>query len=266
MTDILKCFSEPSVGGAIAFGVGLLWGSFFNVCILRLPFDQSIVFEGSRCPHCLTPLHWYQNIPIISFLWLRGKCGHCAAPISIQYPIIELLTGCLFLIMFLQYGPSLRFILYTTFASALLVTTVIDLYHQIIPDEISLSGIVTGFCVSLIINDISWIESVTGILLGGGSFFLIATLYEKISGREGLGGGDVKLLAMIGAWLGYKSIIPVIIISSTVGSLVGIVIMLSQRKDLKTAIPFGPFLALGAMAYLFWSQQILSLLFPFASR
>jgi len=242
--------------------LGLIWGSFFNVCIVRLPKDESIVFLRSKCPHCSSLIPWYLNIPLFSYLWLHGRCAYCKARISIQYPLVELGTALLYLALYWQLGLGVRFFVYAIFASLLLVISVIDLYHQIIPDELSLSGLVLGFVASLFLEDVGWKSSLLGIVVGGGSFFAIAYLYEKLTQREGLGGGDVKLLAMIGAWLGLRSIFPVVILSSAIGSIVGLTVMAIQRKDFKTAIPFGPFLAIGALIYFFWAEPIYSFLFP----
>lgn len=252
----------PWLALAFVFGFGLLWGSFFNVCILRLPVGESVVRHGSRCPKCAKQIRWYQNIPLLSYFALRGKCANCKLPISWQYPVIELVTGILFLAAALHFGLTRQFVGYTVLLSALLVVSVIDLHHRIIPDEISLPGILLGFAASFWLGEISWVESLVGILVGGGSFFAIAYGYEKIAGREGLGGGDVKLLAMIGAWLGYKNVFIVILLSSLLGSLVGIAVMLIQRRDMKTAIPFGPFLSVSAAFCIFAGHLLTDLLFP----
>ncbi|NBV49825.1 prepilin peptidase [bacterium] len=241
---------------------GLLWGSFFNVCIFRLPEEKSIVWNRSHCRSCSTPLKWFHNIPILSFILLRGKCAFCGHRISIQYPLIEAVTAALFAGTWLHYGWSLAWIFYTYFVSSLLVITVIDLRHMIIPDELSLTGILIGVLASFFVQHITWWESLLGAALGGGIFMAIAMGYEKFARQEGLGGGDIKLLAMIGAWLGYQSILVVIVISSALGSVVGLSLMLLRKKTLKTAIPFGPFLALGAIVYLFWGEWIGRFLLP----
>ena len=162
----------------------------------------------------------------------------------------------------LLYGWSLAWIFYTYFVSSLLVITVIDLRHMIIPDELSLTGILIGVLASFFVQHITWWESLLGAALGGGIFMAIAMGYEKFARQEGLGGGDIKLLAMIGAWLGYQSILVVIVISSALGSIVGLSLMLLKKKTLKTAIPFGPFLAVGAIVYLFWGEWIGRFLLP----
>ncbi|MHB1398631.1 MAG: prepilin peptidase [Trichloromonadaceae bacterium] len=241
-----------------SFILGLLIGSFLNVCIYRIPAGLSIVSPPSRCSHCETAIRWYQNIPIFSYLVLGGKCGSCRVGISWRYPIVEALTGALFVLVFFYFQFSAATLVYWVFVAALIVITFIDLDHQIIPDVISLPGIVIGFLCSFAIPWLSWSDSLLGILLGGGSLYLVAFLYEFLTKKEGMGGGDIKLLAMLGAFLGWKAILPIIFISSLIGSLVGIPLMLVKKTDSKLAIPFGPFLALGALIYLFWGPQLIA--------
>ena len=237
---------------------GAIVGSFLNVCIVRLPKEESIVTPGSHCPRCNNPIKFYDNIPMISYLVLRGKCRHCNESISIQYPLIEGITALSSFLLFDKFGATLSYLFYFSFVSALIIITVIDLYHQIIPDVISIPGIGVGLLGSLIIPYISVFNSLIGILVGGGSLFLVATLYQWLFKREGMGGGDVKLLAMIGAFLGWKSVILTILLSSFIGSIVGIAIMLLKGKDFKYAIPFGPFLSLAAVISLFYGETLIS--------
>jgi len=238
--------------------LGAIVGSFLNVCISRLPKEESIVRPGSHCPKCKTPIRFYDNIPLLSYLLLKGKCRHCKAPISIQYPIVEAITALSSFFLFITFGVSLSFFYYFSFVAALIAITVIDLYHQIIPDVISLPGIVIGLLGSLVIPQITFWSSLIGVLSGGGSLFLVATVYQWLFKREGMGGGDVKLLAMIGAFLGWKAVILTIFLSSFIGSIIGITVMLIKGKDFKYAIPFGPFLALGAVISLFWGENLIS--------
>src|SRR4030065_1152172 len=237
---------------------GAMIGSFLNVCICRLPKEESIVKPGSHCPRCKTPIRFYDNIPLMSYLLLRGKCRYCQASISIQYPIIEAITALSSFFLFITFGVSLSFIYYFSFVAALIAITVIDLYHQIIPDVISLPGIVIGLLGSLVIPQITFWSSLIGVISGGGSLFLVATVYQWLFKREGMGGGDVKLLAMIGAFLGWKAVILTILLSSLIGSITGIIIMVVKGKDFKYAIPFGPFLSLGAMISLFYGESIIN--------
>lgn len=240
---------------ALLFGMTV--GSFLNVCICRMPKDESVVSPPSHCPQCNYRIRWYDNIPVISYLLLRGRCRGCGVRISLQYPLVELLNGLLTLALFLRFGPTLAFAVLFVFCSALVVITFIDLEHQIIPDEISLPGIVIGFICSFFLNGHSWVNSLLGILLGGGSLLFVAYGYQWLTGKDGMGGGDIKLLAMMGAFLGWKAVPFIIFASSLVGSVVGVTIMLLQKKDSKLAIPFGPYLAFGAVLYIFYGRQII---------
>jgi len=165
---------------------GALVGSFLNVCIFRLPKEESIVWPGSHCPHCKNPIEFYDNIPLISYILLKGRCRHCHRPISFQYPLVEGITALGSLILFMKFGSSLSYLIYFSFVAALIVITVIDLHHQIIPDVISLPGVVVGLLASLIIPQITFLNSLIGILLGGGSLFLVATVYQWLFKREGM--------------------------------------------------------------------------------
>jgi leader peptidase (prepilin peptidase)/N-methyltransferase len=240
----------------IVFG-GMI-GSFLNVCIFRLPKEESIIWPGSHCPHCKNPIKFYDNIPLISYFVLRGKCRTCQESISLQYPVVEGITAFSSLLLFMKFGLSWSFLIYFALVAGLIVITVIDLYHQIIPDVISLPGIAMGLLLSLINPYITFSNSLIGVLIGGGSLFAVATLYQWLFKREGMGGGDVKLLAMIGAFLGWKAVILTIFLSSLIGSMVGIIVMVLKGRDFKYAIPFGPFLSLGAVISLFYGQEIVN--------
>jgi len=237
---------------------GAMIGSFLNVCIMRLPKGESIVFPGSHCPYCQKPIQFYDNIPLVSYLVLKAKCRYCKTPISIQYPLVEGMTALSSFLIFAKFGPSLNFLFYFVFISALIVIAVIDLYHQIIPDVVSLPGIGVGIIGGLILPNITFLNSLIGLLVGGGSLFLVATLYQWLFKREGMGGGDIKLLAMIGAFLGWKAVIMTILMGSFIGSLSGIILMMFKGKDFKYAIPFGPFLSLGAVISLFFGEQLIN--------
>ncbi len=237
--------------------LGALIGSFLNVCILRLPKEESIITPGSHCPHCKNPIKFYDNVPLISYVLLRGRCRYCKRPISFQYPLIEGFTALSSFLLMTKFGPSLSYLFYFSFVAALIVITVIDLYHQIIPDVISIPGIGVGVLASLIIPQITLLNSLSGILLGGGSLFLVATVYEWLFKREGMGGGDVKLLAMTGGFLGWKAVILTVLLGSLFGSITGMIVMILKRKDFKYAIPFGPFLSLGAVISLFYGENLI---------
>ncbi len=243
------------------FALGAIIGSFLNVCIARLPDGRSIVRPPSHCPQCQTFLGWYDNIPILSYLILAGRCRSCRTRISAVYPAVEILTGALAVALFLRLGPTLAFAGYFAFAASLIVITFIDLDHQIIPDVISLPGIVVGLAFSLVSPLVTPVDALLGVLAGGGTLLAVAWLYQTLRGQEGMGGGDIKLLAMIGAFLGWRSIFVTLFVGSVIGSLVGVVLMLYQRADTKLAIPFGPFLACGALVYLFFGDRILAFYF-----
>jgi leader peptidase (prepilin peptidase)/N-methyltransferase len=236
---------------------GAIVGSFLNVCIVRLPKEESIIVPGSHCPHCNSPIKFYDNIPLISYFLLRGKCRKCKSKISVQYPLVEGITAISSFSIFLRYGVSLSYLFYFFFVAALIVITVIDLFHQIIPDVISIPGIGVGLLSALILPHIKFLNSIFGMLLGGGSLFVVAMVYQWLFKREGMGGGDVKLLAMIGAFLGWEAVIITIISSSLIGSITGIIMIVFKGKNFKYAIPFGPFLSLGAVITLFYKSEIL---------
>ena len=240
-----------------AFFLGAIIGSFLNVCIYRLPKKASIVTPGSHCPHCGKKIRFYDNIPIVSYLILMGKCRHCKGPISLRYPVVEGLFGLLTLALFLRHGPTVPFILLLVFTAALIIITFIDLDYQIIPDSLSIPGIFVGIAASFFIPLLSWPESVIGVLVGGGFLLLVAAGYKWITGREGMGGGDVKLLAMLGAWLGWKAIPFILFSSSLIGVFIGGGISLLQKTGLKSKIPFGPFLALSAIIYIFFGPELI---------
>lgn len=239
-----------------AFCLGAIIGSFLNVCIYRIPAGESIVSPASCCPNCQASIRWYQNVPIFSYLVLGGKCASCRMSISIRYPLVEALTGGLFALIFWRFGFLWATPVYWVFVAALVVITFIDLDHQIIPDVISLPGIPVGFLCSFAIPWISWTDSLLGVLIGGGSLYLVAAGYVLLTKKEGMGGGDIKLLAMLGAYLGWKAVLPIIFIASLVGSLVGVPLMLLKGADSRLAIPFGPFLAFAALICLLWGPQL----------
>ncbi|OGR06090.1 MAG: peptidase A24 [Deltaproteobacteria bacterium RIFOXYD12_FULL_50_9] len=244
----------------IATILGALVGSFLNVVILRLPEPgSSIVFPGSHCPACKAPIRWFDNIPVLSFLILGAKCRSCRQLISWQYPLVEIAMALLSFALYRKFLFTPLFLGYFLFCAALLAIIFIDFRLQIIPDRITLPGIVLGFGFSFINPQVTWSASGLGLLCGGGVLYLIAGGYYFITKREGMGFGDIKLLAMIGAFLGWQSLLFVIFFSSLLGTLVGIPAMIRQKKGGRTVIPYGPFLSLAAMAYLFFSETIVRL-------
>lgn len=225
---------------------GLIAGSFLNVCIHRLPRRESVVFPPSQCTACGRRLSWYENLPLVSWVVLRGRCRTCRAGVSVMYPAVEATTAALFAGALLVYGLTPLMVVRVLFGCALIVLFAIDLRHRILPNVITLPGIAIGFVTSLFLPP-GWTASLVGIVLGGGIPFAIAELYYRLRGVEGLGMGDVKMLAMIGAFLGWAPMLLSLIIASITGSLVGIALIVSRRGGMQAALPFGTFLALGAM-------------------
>ncbi len=232
---------------AFAAAFGGVIGSFLNVCIYRLPLQQSIVWPGSACPHCRRPLAWYENIPVVSFAVLAGKCRTCRAPIGIRYPIVEAITAAMFAAAWWYYGPGPLVAARLLFGCALIVLFAIDLEHHLLPNAITLPGIVVGFAFSLI-TEPGWVSSLLGILFGGGLLYAMAEAYYRIRHEEGLGMGDVKMLAMVGAFLGWKLTVMTLMLASVSGSIIGLGLIVAKRGSMKYALPFGTFLALGAAA------------------
>jgi leader peptidase (prepilin peptidase)/N-methyltransferase len=243
---------------AIGCLFGAIIGSFLNVVIARLPQGASLISPGSSCPACGAAIRWYDNVPILSYLWLRARCRACRAPISFRYPVVEGLTCALYGTAVYRFGLTLDLAAALVMVSALIAITYIDLDHRIIPNEISLPGIPIGFAFGAFRDSVGPVDSAAGILLGGGALFLVAYAYEKIRGREGMGMGDVKLLAMVGAFLGWKGVLVTVLLASLIGSMVGLGVMIRSRGTLQLAIPFGPFLAVGAMAYLYCGEEMLA--------
>ncbi len=246
-----------SLWQVLMFGFGCCLGSFFNVVIYRLPHGKSIVSPGSHCPQCQKAIAAYDNIPLLSYVLLRGRCRHCGVHIPWRYPLVELLAGVMFVLLFRRYGWQVQFFVELFFACCLFVIFFIDLDTYLIPDVISLPGILVGFATSFVSPRLGWFDSLAGILLGGGLFYAIAIGYQWFRGQEGLGGGDIKLLAMIGAFMGWSGVVFTILLSSVTGAVVGLIAMQRSQKGLSTMLPFGPFLVLGAICYLFWGETFL---------
>ena len=226
---------------------GLAVGSFLNVCIYRLPRRESLNWPGSHCTACSRALAWYENLPLVSWLALRGRCRTCRAAISPMYPAVEAITGAVFVAGYFIYGWTPLLAVRLMFAAAMIVLFAIDLRHHILPNAITLPGIVIGFVLSFVLPP-GWLASLIGLIAGGGILFAIGETYYRVRGIEGLGMGDVKMLAMIGAFLGWKLMLVTLVLASFAGSLVGIGVMLAGRGGMTFALPFGTFLAVGALA------------------
>jgi leader peptidase (prepilin peptidase)/N-methyltransferase len=235
---------------------GLCVGSFLNVVIHRLPLGESVVTPRSRCPGCRKPIPWYRNIPLISFLLLRGRCGECAARISWRYPLVELLTAALFTVAAAIEPRWFLWPFHFYFLAALVACTFIDLDHWILPDKITLPGIAVGIVGSFFLPTAAFLWSLAGVLIGGGILYLVAWTYERATGKDGLGGGDIKFLAMVGAFLGAQGALVTLVLASMIGSLIGIFLIAFRGKRGSTAIPFGPFLALGSLSAFFFGQPL----------
>jgi leader peptidase (prepilin peptidase) / N-methyltransferase len=245
--------------------VGLALGSFLNVLITRLPQGESVGAGRSRCPQCRQPIAWYDNIPLLSYVRLRGRCRSCGAAIPWRYPLVELAGGLMALALWHTFPDRLLLLAYGPFCLALVALTAIDLERRLLPDAITIPGTILGLLLSLVLPQLSFPEAAAGALVGAALFYGIGRLYEKWAGRRGLGGGDVKMMAMIGAFLGLGALPLVIMVSAGLGTLTGLIRVLVQgpgpQGQWRTiSLPYGPFLAAGACCYLFWGERLLDLL------
>lgn len=246
---------------------GLVAGSFLNVCIYRLPRQKSIVMPSSFCPHCEKPIKWFDNIPVISFLILGGRCRNCRKNISWQYPLVEILTAALFCLNFFFFGLSFSFFIWCLFAAALLVISFVDLYFQLIPDIISVAGIFAGLLFSFF-NPLflpsdkigMLLNSFLGALYGGASIYLLGIIGAFFFKKESMGFGDVKLMAMLGAFLGWKLALLCFFIAPVLGSAWGLILKIKYKEEI---MPYGPFLSLAGLICLYWGKEILGLFFMY---
>ena len=237
---------------------GLLIGSFLNVVIARVPDRRSIWRPGSACPQCGAAIAWHDNIPVLSFVMLRGRCRACSGAIPWRYPVVEATTAALFAAAVLVFGPTLQAAVAAAFLAALLVIAVIDLQHQIIPDVISLPGILAGFLANLSTGRVSWTDSLIGIVVGGGVFLAIAVLGAWMAGQDAMGGGDIKLAAMLGALLGWKVLLLSLFLAAVAGGVLAAVLMGSGLRGRKDPLPFGPFLAAGGAVGLLAGERMVA--------
>lgn len=237
--------------------LGLCVGSFLNVCIYRLPRGQSILSPPSRCPQCGRTLRWFDNIPVFSWIALRGRCGRCGARISMQYPIVEIVTALVWLLIAWLTPPGWLLASRLVLGTALIVLFMIDLEHQLLPNVITLPGIVVGLAFSFVAPP-GPVDSLIGIVVGGGILYAIAAGYYFLRKEEGMGMGDVKMLAMVGAWLGLKMVLVTFVLSSMLGGLIGVVLIGSRRADMATKVPFGTMLAVGALVASLYGDSLLA--------
>lgn len=250
----------------LVFIFGAIVGSFLNVCIYRLPKGESIVKPGSHCPKCGKPVSWYDNVPILSYLILKGRCRSCRSAINPGYIIVEVVTAALAVALFSVFGPSHKFAAYSIMSAGLIVATFADLETREIPDEVSLGGLAAGLIFASVfpgsVDAVSWykgfIASALGALAGGGSIYLMGFFGEMVFKKEAMGGGDVKLMAMIGAFLGWQLALVTFFIAPVFGSVAGIIL---KAKDGRDIIPYGPYLSLAALASVFWGKTLLQALF-----
>ena len=239
--------------------LGLSIGSFLNVVIYRVPRENFTASKRSVCPHCQNRLKWYHNVPLLSYLFLRGRCGFCGKKISLRYPLVEAVNTLLYLYFFWQLGLSLNFVIFAFLSSVLLAIFFIDLDFQIIPDVITLPGIVIGLGVSFAPGGIGIVSALIGFLVGGGALYLIALLGDWLFKKDSMGGGDIKMAAMLGAFLGWQKVLLVFLSSAFIGLFVSVGIMFFSEKLRKNrVVPFGPFLALAAMLAILYGDQIIN--------
>jgi leader peptidase (prepilin peptidase)/N-methyltransferase len=277
--DAFADFLSTPLAVAFATVLGAIWGSFFNVVIARLPRGESVVRPPSRCLSCGAQIRAADNIPVLSYLWLRGRCRRCGARISLRYPLVEILTAAVAAAIFWKFAGSDageiaavrlgRFVVYFAFAGALIVLSFIDLDTKRLPDVITIPGTIILYFAAFAAHDVSWKERAIGCVAGYLFVRLVADFYFYVLKREGMGLGDGKLLAMVGAVFGWKALPVVLFGGSVIGTVVSIPILLatrSRRADglslRQVQVPFGPFLALGALVYMFWGDKLLGLLLP----
>ena len=248
MTDITPYFIVLLFGAVI--------GSFLNVCIYRLPREESVAWPASHCPSCRKSIAVYDNIPIVSYLLLRGHCRGCRSPISIRYPLVEAANAVGYVGVFWMFGFTPVAWAYAALVSALIVVTGTDLSHTMIPDAVTLPGIVVGLLCAALILPITLMESLMGVLVGGGLLWFLAWISPYVFGKEGMGGGDIKLMAMVGAFIGWQPVLLAIMIGSFLGSVIGGALMISGVISRREPIPFGPFLAIGSLLALIFHQSL----------
>lgn len=250
---------NPWVLYSFIFATGLAVGSFLNVLIYRLPRNKGVVGGRSYCPNCNDKIAFYDNIPLISWVILGGKCRKCKKPISLRYPVVELLNGVAWMFFFSRYSVTPEFYIYSYLFSVLLVIFMVDLDFQIIPDYITISGMILGLGVSFLPGGLTIWQSLTGLLVGGGVLFIVAELGDRIFKKESMGGGDIKMAAMLGAFLGWQKVILIFFSSAFIGMIISIILMAFSKKLRENrVIPFGPFIAIAALLAILYGERIIS--------
>lgn len=274
-----RSVAPPVLIGIFAFLFGLIIGSFLNVCILRIPSGKSIVLPASACPKCGKEIRPYDNIPVISYLWLGGKCRGCKTKISPMYPLVELLTGLLFLACYLAFGPTVEAAKWCAFSAITIVLVFTDLRERILPDAVNFAGLGLGVAFSFFVKPtdgsalwlanrmfefpppepaLSFVDAILGALVGGGLLWLVSEAYFRLRGREGMGLGDVKMMLMAGAFLGAKRTLLTILAGSVLGSVLGVAVILTKRQDADYELPFGTFLGAGALLVVFFGTPLVN--------
>ena len=254
----------PWIFTLIGLAYGLLVGSFANVCIARLPKKESVVSPRSKCPNCDKPISAIDNIPVLSYVLLKGQCRNCQQKISMIYPIIELVTGLLTAAVFYRFGFSWECLIFAIVVPTLVIITLIDIEHQIIPNVITYPGIIFGLAAGSYLN--GWVDSVIGLALGGGLFWGLAEGYLRLRGRMGMGGGDIKYIAAAGALMGWVQVIFIIFVGALAGGVFGGIGMGVKKLDFLSRIPFGPFLALATLISIFFGDSIVNWYLDLAIR
>jgi leader peptidase (prepilin peptidase)/N-methyltransferase len=265
--------------GIFAFLFGLIIGSFLNVCILRIPGGKSIVMPASACPKCGAPIRPYDNIPVLSYLFLRGKCRSCKTPISPMYPLVELITGVLFLACYLAFGLTFEALKWTAFSAIMIVLVFTDLRERLLPDVVNFTGLALGLALSFFTKPtdgtalwvanhlfdfpppapvLSFADAILGAVVGSGLLWLVSEAYFRLRGREGMGLGDVKMMLMAGAFLGTKRTLLTILAGSLLGSILGLAVILARRKETDYELPFGTFLGMAALLVVFFGTPVVN--------
>ena len=261
----------------LVFWFGACMGSFLNVCIYRIPREESVISPGSHCPHCNTPIHWYDNIPLVSFLVLRARCRNCQGPISPRYVIVESLIAALFVIVWLKISPTPLLAMAPIYSFAIVpiywlaifglaLGTFVDLEHMIIPDRVSLGGIVLGLTFSSLVPAMQgqphayggFISSLLGASIGVGILWAIAVLGKLAFRKDAMGMGDVKLMGAIGAFLGWPAVVFTLMVSSFLGAIFGVSMIVAGKKEMQSRIPFGPYIAVAALVWILWGPVLLN--------
>ena len=242
--------------GTVLFVFGAIFGSFLNVLIYRVPRGESVVSPPSACPACGTRIRFWDNVPLLSYVILRGRCRDCGARISPRYFVVELAAALIPLLFYLRFGLGRELAVYWPLSCVLLFLTFVDLDHRILPDKVTLPGIAVGLIVAPLVGLTTFPESLIGVVAGGGALYLIALAGSAVFGKESMGGGDIKLAAMLGAFLGWQGVIVFLFVAFFVGAVVGVAVLAARRSEGDHTIPFGPFIALGAFVAMLWGDAI----------